>query len=66
MSDALDDAIETAATEGVSRVTLDGTTVESFPLRDQIAAAEHLAARVAAGKNHLGLTFRRLEPGGCG
>ena len=49
-----------------ARVTVSDTTVEGQSIPDQILAEQHLAAKSAIAKNHLGLTFRQFTPGGCG
>ena len=51
---------------GQARVTVDGTDVTAVDIEKQIKAAEFLAAQNAKEKNHCGLTFRQLTPGGCG
>jgi hypothetical protein len=61
----LTDAIRENATTPQSITTRDGS-VTSVSVQDQIAAARFLASETAKAKNHLGLTFRQLEPGGCG
>ena len=62
----VEETIEKAAVEGVATVSVDGTSVSAIPLRDLIAADNYLRQRAAIARNHLGLTFRKLEPGGCG
>lgn len=62
----IDNAISDDAVAGIQKVTVDGQTVEAMPIADRIAAAKHVAGTTAASKNHLGLFFRTLEPGGCG
>ena len=66
MADTINDKIEQAAKAGFSKVTIDGQSVEAMPIDDQIKAADYLAKQSAASKNHLGLAFRTLKPGGCG
>lgn len=61
----ISDAIEATA-QAPARVTVDGTTVEAQSIPDQIEADKHVNAATARTRNHLGLTFRQLEPGGCG
>jgi hypothetical protein len=62
MADAITTAIETDATAGVLKAAVDGQTVEMMPIADRILAAEYVAKKTAASKNHLGLTFRKFEP----
>ena len=53
------------AARGPKSVSTDKGRVESHSLDDLIAARNHEAAQTAAGKNHFGLRFVRLEaPGG--
>lgn len=59
----LSDTIETAAAEPKA-ATVDGITVHGHTLEELIAADKHLAAKAGSTKNHLGLHFRQLEPGG--
>lgn len=66
MATTVSEAIEAAAIEGVSRVSVDGTSVDSMSIQDMIAADNYLKQKAAKSRNHLGLTFRKLEPGGCG
>ena len=61
MSDDLSDTIREAAKDPQS-FSADGLSVQSRPMADLIKADEHLAAKTAAGKNHLGLIFRKLVP----
>jgi hypothetical protein len=65
MADTIAGAIEETA-KGPARVTVDGTTVEAQKIADQIAAAKHAASNTAAGRNHFGLRFVKLEPPGAG
>lgn len=62
MADAITTAIETDAIAGIQKAAVDGQSVESMPIADRIAAAEYVARKNAASKNHLGLTFRKFEP----
>lgn len=66
MATTIADAIEKAAKDGVSRVTIDGTSVDAMSVQDMIAADSYLKQQAAKSRNHLGLTFRKFEPGGCG
>jgi len=59
------DAIEEAA-KSPSRVSVDGLSVDGLDIEKAIKAKRFLAEQAAASKNHCGLTFRTLEPGGCG
>jgi len=56
--------IAQAGLDGIARVTVDGTTTEAMSIDDMIKAAEY--GKETADKNHLGLAFRTLKPGGCG
>ena len=60
------EAIAERAVDGISRVKADGTDVEAMPIGEQIQAAEYEAKKSVASKNHLGITFRTLVPGGTG
>lgn len=60
------DGIEEDAIAGIARVTVDGTTTEGMSMDDRIKAAEYGKKATAAAKNHLGITFRTLVPGGTG
>lgn len=66
MADTIREAIEDAAKAGIARVTADGTSVDAMDLDKLINADRHLSGQTAKAKNHLGLSFRALEPGGCG
>ena len=59
------DKIEETA-KGPARVSVDGTSVDAQSIDDQITAEKYLAAKSATSKNHMGLSFRQLTPGGCG
>ena len=65
MPDDLSDLIETAV-EAPQSVTVAGGNVASRPIPELIEADKYLAAKRARTKNHCGLIFRTLEPGGCG
>ena len=65
MSDTIADKIEENA-KGPAKVSTDGLSVDAQAIADQILADKHLAAQSAAAKNHVGLMFRQLVPGGCG
>jgi len=58
--------IAQAGLDGIQRVTADGVTTEAMPIDDQIKAAEYAKKNTAVSRNHLGLAFRTLKPGGCG
>ena len=60
MADTIADAIEEAALAGVSRVAVDGTSVEAMSIADMIAADTHLARKSAASQPHGGLRFAKL------
>jgi len=59
--DTIAEAISTNA-KGPARVSVDGTTVEQHPLRDQIEADKYVNAQTAAEKNHMGLRFFKMTP----
>jgi hypothetical protein len=63
---SVSEAIERTAKEGVQRATADGVSVDAIDIEKQIAADKYLRAQTAASRNHLGLSFRRIVPGGCG
>jgi len=65
-AETIADRIEQDATDGVQRVAVDGVSVDSMSIADRIMADEYLAKKASATKNHCGLTFRTLTPGGCG
>ena len=62
----IQEAIERAAIDGVASVSIDGTSVTAMPIEKQIAADNYLRQRAAVARNHLGWTFRKIQPGGCG
>lgn len=61
-----EEAIAERAVDGIQTVNVDGTSTTMMPIADQIKAAEFARETTAKSKNHLGLTFRELKPGGCG
>jgi hypothetical protein len=61
----INSTIEQTAANPAS-VSVDGMTVQSQDISKLIEAGTYLAAKKAASKNHCGLTFRTLTPGGCG
>lgn len=63
--ETLNEAIERTA-KGPASTSVDGVHYEAKDVREQIAAAQHLAAQQAANKNHLGLSFVKLESPGAG
>lgn len=65
-AETIADRIEQDAIAGVQRVSVDGTSVDAMPIADRIKAAEFTAQQTAKSKNHQGLTFVQLTPGGCG
>jgi len=66
MADTIETRIEEDAIAGIQRVAADGVSVDAMSVADRIKAAEFLAAQTGKDKNHCGLTFRQLTPGGCG
>ena len=65
-AETIADQIEQDAIAGVQRASVDGTSVDAMSIDDRIKADEYVAKKAAASKNHCGLTFRTLTPGGCG
>jgi hypothetical protein len=65
MAETIQDRIEENA-KGVQSVSVDGMTTTAVDIDKQIRADEYLARKNAAQKNHCGLTFRQMRPGGCG
>jgi hypothetical protein len=65
-AETIQSRIEQDAINGVQSVSVDGTSVSSMSIDDRIKAEQYLAQKAAKSKNHCGLTFRTLEPGGCG
>ena len=64
MSD-ISDALEAAA-QAPAKVSIDGQSAEAKSVDEQIKADQYGKARTSRARNHLGLTFRQFEPGGCG
>jgi hypothetical protein len=52
--------------KGDAQVTVDGMTVRSHPIKDQIEADRYVNGETAAAKNYLGLRFAKLQPPGAG
>jgi len=65
MADTVREAVEENAL-GPRKASGDSGSVEQHPLKDQIEAARFEGAQSAAGKNHLGLRFIKLDPPGGG
>lgn len=65
MADDLEETIRRAAEDPAS-AAVDGQSVQARPIPDLIAAHNHLVAKEAKRRNHGGLIFRRMEPGGTG
>jgi hypothetical protein len=61
----IQDAIESAA-QNPRAVAFDGTQVQGQPIPDLIEADKYLSGKTARARNHLGVTFRQLEPGATG
>lgn len=51
---------------GPKRVQIGNQSVEQHDIASQIAGDNHLAAKEAASKTHLGLRFIKIIPPGCG
>lgn len=64
--DPINQQIEQTASQGIARASGDGESFEAISIPDLIAAEQHLAAKRAARRNHCGITFRKIVPGGCG
>ena len=62
---SISDKIEENA-KGPAKVMVDGTSVDAQDINDQITADKYRSQKVAASRNHLGLTFRQFTPGGTG
>lgn len=58
--------IEDAAKVGVTKVSVDGANVDVMSIDDRIKADQYAKSQTGSAKNHLGLSFRTLTPGGCG
>lgn len=65
MSEQIQDAIETAATDGIKRARGDEGEVEMMPIADQIAADEHLKNKTAANRTRLPIRLAKIRPGGA-
>ena len=65
-AETIESRIEQDAIAGVQRVAVDGQSVDAMTIDDRIKAAEYVARKAAASKNHCGITFRTFTPGGCG
>jgi hypothetical protein len=63
--ESIEDAIEQNAL-GPASVSVDGQTVVSKNIREQIEADNHLAGKEAAQKAHFGFRFTKLIPPGSG
>jgi hypothetical protein len=61
----LSQEIEDAA-KGPARASSDGTSVDQRPIAELIEADRYNKGNTAAAKNHFGLRFSKLNPGGCG
>lgn len=59
------ESIEQCAKEP-AKVAVDGMSVESRSIAEQILADQYTKASTAASRNHRGIAFRTLKPGGCG
>lgn len=66
MADTIRTQLEADAAAGIQSVSTAGTSVTGMSVQDRIAADKYLAEKSAQARNHLGLTFRQLEPGGTG
>ncbi len=66
LAETIQSSLEQAAIDGVQSATVDGQSATQMSIDDRIKAANFIASQTAKSKNHLGLTFRKMEPGGCG
>ena len=66
MDDRITQGIRQDAIDGVQRASVDGTSVDAMSVADRILADQHVSGQAAKQRNHCGLVFRKLEPGGCG
>jgi hypothetical protein len=66
MSEEIQHAIRRAVADDVQHIAVDGVSVQSRPIPDLIEGDKYLEAKTSASKNHMGLSFRRMEPGGTG
>lgn len=60
------EAIEQAAIGGVKKGAEEGREFEKYSIDDLIKADQHVAAKRAAAKPHMGLRFTKLVPPGTG
>ena len=60
------EAIAADALAGVQSTTADGVSVSAMDVEKRIKADEYVRSVSARARNDLGISFRRLEPGGCG
>lgn len=65
MADTIAEAIDEAA-KGPQSVTVDGMSVTAPDIDKLIRADQYAKANTGIEKNHCGLRFRTLKPGGCG
>ncbi len=62
--ETVDAAIVSAASEGVSSVTSDGTTVTARSMEELIAAQKHIANQTAQNNGRIGIRmFKLSNPG---
>lgn len=64
--ETIQSALEQAAIDGVTSASVDGASVVSLPIGERILADQYVKSQSAKSRNHLGLVFRKMEPGGCG
>ena len=64
-AETIADRIEENA-KGVASVSVDGVSTTAVDIDKQIRAEQYLAAKTAKARNHCGIVFRTLKPGGCG
>lgn len=65
MSEEIQTAIETAATDGIKRAKGDEGEVETHSIPDLIAADEHLSNKQAGTRRTLPIRLAKIRPGGA-
>ena len=62
----ISEAIAQDALAGVQSSSVDGVSVTAMDIEKRIKADEYSRSVAARSRNDLGLSIRRMEPGGCG
>jgi len=60
----ISDTIETTATDGVQRASVDGRSVDAVPIPDLVRADQYVSGKTAASRRARGLRFTKLFKGG--